>query len=79
MPRRLVGVLSAVGPLFLYAAARSILGYGTVGTGFYHDPTTDLGAYLQALPRTFSALFASAWLLTDETLSWFAPGSSKRR
>ena len=56
---RLVGVLPAVGPLFLYAAARAALGYGTAGTGFYRDPTTQLGTYLQALPRTFSAQLAS--------------------
>jgi hypothetical protein len=70
--RRLVGMLPALGPLLLYAAVRAVLGYGTAGTGFYRDPTTDLGTYLQALPRTFSALLASAWLLTDVTMPWFA-------
>jgi len=70
--RRLVGVLPALVPFLLYAAARAVLGYGTAGTGFYRDPTTDLGTYLQALPRTFCALLASAWLLTDVTMPWFA-------
>lgn len=68
--RRLIGLLPAVGPLLLYAAARAALGYGTAGTGFYRDPTTASGIYLQALPRTFSSLLASAWLGADVT----APG-----
>ena len=59
--RRVVGVLPAVGPLLVYAAVRGILGYGTAGTGFYRDPTTDVAAYIEALPRTCSALLASAW------------------
>jgi hypothetical protein len=70
--RRLTGVLPAVGPLLLYAAARAALGYGTAGTGFYRDPTTDPGTYLQALPRTFSALLASTWLGADVTAPWLA-------
>src|SRR5665213_489863 len=70
--RRVVGALPAVGPLLLYAGVRAILGYGTAGTGFYRDPTSDLGTYLQALPRAVSTLLGSAWLGTDATAPWFA-------
>ena len=70
--RRLIGLLPAAGPLLLYALARAALKYGTVGTGFYRDPTTDPGTYLRALPRTFSALFASAWLGADATAPWLS-------
>ena len=68
--RRLFGGLPAFGPLVVYAGARAALGYGTVGTGFYRDPTTELGTYLQALPRTLSALLASAWLGVDVFAPW---------
>jgi hypothetical protein len=70
--RRLIGMLPAVAPLLLYVALRGALGYGTVGLGFYRDPTTDPGTFLQALPRTFSALFASSWLGADMTSPWLA-------
>ncbi len=70
--RRLLGLLPALGPLLLYAAVRSALGYGAVGLGFYHDPTSDPGSYLQALPRTFSALFASSWLGVAVMSPWLA-------
>ena len=70
--RRLIGALPAALPLLLYALVRAALRYGTVGTGFYRDPTTDPGAYLQALPRTFSTLFASAWLGADVTAPWLS-------
>jgi hypothetical protein len=70
--RRLIGMLPAAGPLLLYALTRAGLRYGTVGTGFYRDPTTETGTYLRALPRTFSALFASAWLGADVTAPWLS-------
>jgi hypothetical protein len=70
--RRLIGMLPAVAPLLLYVGARAALGYGTAGLGFYRDPTTDPGTFLQALPRTFSALFASSWLGADVTSPWLA-------
>ena len=70
--RRFVGALPAVGPLLLYAGVRAVLGYGTAGTGFYRDPTTDLGAYLHALPRTLSALLVSAWLGAGVNVPWLA-------
>jgi hypothetical protein len=63
--RRVTGLLPAAVPLVVYAAARAALGYGTTGSGVYHDPTADLGAYLEALPRVIPTLIASAWLGTD--------------
>jgi hypothetical protein len=68
--RRLAGALPAVVPLLVYAVVRSVLGYGTAGTGFYRDPTSDLGTYLQALPRAVSTLLGSAWLGADATVPW---------
>jgi hypothetical protein len=41
--------------------------YGTAETGFYRDPTSHLGTYLEALPRTLSAQVASAWLGVNVT------------
>jgi hypothetical protein len=70
--RRLTGVLPAVVPFILYAAARAALGYGTVGSGFYREPTSDLGLYLQALPRAISALLAASWLGVSVTSPWLA-------
>jgi len=73
--RRLTGLLPVVVPFLLYAAVRAALGYGAVGSGFYRDPTADTGAYLQALPQAFSALFAAAWLGVDVTSPWLASGA----
>ena len=70
--RRVAGMLPAVGPLVLYSVVRAVLGYGTAGTGYYRDPTTDFGGYLQALPKTCSALLASAWLGAGVSAPWLA-------
>lgn len=73
--RRMTGVLPAVVPFLLYAAARAAFGYGAVGSGVYRDPTTDPGAYLQALPRAISTLLAAAWLSVDVSSPWLAASS----
>jgi hypothetical protein len=70
--RRLTGVLPAAVPFILYIVAHAALGYGAVASGFYRDPTANPGAYLQALPRTLSALLAAAWLGVDVTSPWLA-------
>ena len=73
--RRLTGALPAAVPFILYAVAHAALGYGATASGFYRDPTADLGAYLQAFPRAISVLLAAAWLDVDVTSSWLASGA----
>jgi hypothetical protein len=68
--RRVTGALPAAVPFVIYAAAHAALGYGAVGSGFYRDPIDNPTAYLQALPRAASTLFAAAWLGVDVTSSW---------
>jgi hypothetical protein len=68
--RRLTGALPAIVPFVLYVVVRAALGYGATASGFYRDPTTDSGAYAEALPRTFSSLFAAAWLGVDVMSPW---------
>ena len=70
--RRLAGLLPAALPFILYVVAHAALGYGAVASGFYRDPIANPGAYLQALPRTLSALLAAAWLGVDVTSPWLA-------
>lgn len=68
--RRITGALPAVVPLVLYAAARALLGYGAIASGFYRDPGSASGAYAEALPRAFSTLFGAVWVGVDVLSPW---------
>lgn len=69
---RVIGALPAIGPLLVYAVVHAVLGYGSAGSGFYRDPTTNFAFFLQILPQTVAALFASAWLNADVKAPWLA-------
>lgn len=67
--RRVVGLLPWALPTAIYLVIRSMLGYGTRSSGFYSDPTRDLGAYLESAPRRLLLLLSDAWFSLDgETL-----------
>jgi hypothetical protein len=74
LARRVLGVLPFAVPAAAYLAARSLLGFGASGAGFYHDPLHDPLGYLQAMPRRAGVLLASTWGGLDD-VSWaVAPG-----
>ncbi len=70
--RRLIGALPAVVPLAGYVVVRAALGYGARASGFYRDPVTAGGAFVEALPRVLSVLIAASWLGVDVISPWLA-------
>jgi hypothetical protein len=74
---RLIGALPAVVPLLIYAGIHAVLGYGSEGSGFYRDPSTNFAFYMQTLPRTLAALLASAWLNAQVNAPWLASGATQ--
>lgn len=75
--RRLIGALPAVLPLVVYAIVRAALGYGARASGFYRDPITAGGAYVDALPRVLSVLIGASWLGFDVTSPWLVSELSR--
>ncbi len=66
--RRLFGLLSFAVPAGVYLFARARLGYGTDGSGFYHDPFQHPLAFLLRVPRRLLTLLAEGWLTLDPDL-----------
>lgn len=64
--RRAVGMSPFALPVLVYLATRHSLHYGAFGTGYYHDPLRDFGAYASSVPRRFSLLFAMCWAGIDD-------------
>jgi hypothetical protein len=52
-------------PAVAYLVARSALGYGAVGSGFYADPLRDPVGFLRAAPWRMIALVSEGWLTLD--------------
>jgi hypothetical protein len=68
LARRALGLLPFVVPVLAYLVTRHKLHYGAFGTGYYHDPLRDFGAYASSAPRRFAVLFTTAWAGTDDRL-----------
>ncbi len=64
--RRALGTLPFAVPALAYLVTRHTLHYGAFGTGYYHDPLRDFGAYATSLPRRFAVLFTTAWAGIDD-------------
>ncbi|HLK38764.1 MAG TPA: hypothetical protein VKU41_18510 [Polyangiaceae bacterium] len=71
--RRAMGVAPFILPAAGYLWARSAMGYGARGAGFYHDPLSHFGEYVQSAPRRFAVLFDHAWLGLDDVAWGGAP------
>ena len=63
--RRVSGVLPFVAPTAGYLAVRAAGHYGTVGSGFYTDPSSDPVGFLRTAPWRLVALLADGWLTAD--------------
>ncbi len=63
--RRGLGMLPFALPTLLYMAVRSVLGYGSRGSGYYTDPLRDPVLFLSTAPRRFVTLLANGWLSLD--------------
>ena len=74
--RRALGIAPFAVPVLAYLATRHSLHYGAFGTGYYHDPLRDFGAYANGLPRRFAVLFSTAWAGVDDTI-WVKAASWK--
>jgi hypothetical protein len=72
--RRITGLACFVVPALAYLATRHALHYGAFGTGYYHDPLRDFGAYAAAVPRRLAVLFVTAWIGIDDRLWVEDPG-----
>jgi Dolichyl-phosphate-mannose-protein mannosyltransferase len=70
--RRSIGLAAFALPSVVYLATRHSLHYGAFGTGFYHDPLRDFGAYAESAPRRFSILLGTAWLGVDDRVWTYA-------
>jgi hypothetical protein len=64
--RRLLTVLPFALPAVTYLVVRSMLGYGSRGSGFYTDPLHDPVAFLWAAPKRLAILLIDAWLGLDQ-------------
>jgi len=62
---RALTVLSFAVPAAAYLVVRARLGYGTEGSGMYHDPLRDPVAFLQRMPRRLVTLLGEGWLTFD--------------
>jgi hypothetical protein len=67
--RRATGIACFAVPVLAYLATRHALHYGAFGTGYYHDPLRDFGAYAAAFPSRATVLFNSAWMGLDDGTS----------
>lgn len=63
--RRITGWAPFLVPALAYLVVRSVLGYGTTGSGFYSDPLRDPGAFLAGAPWHAVSLLATGWLTLD--------------
>jgi hypothetical protein len=63
-------------PTVAYLGVRAWLGYGTKASGFYSDPTSNLGQYLSTAPRRAIVLFLEAFFSFDTEVlvasTWWA-------
>lgn len=62
LARRALGLAPYALPTAAYLAARTLLGYGTRGSGFYADPLGEPLEYLRLAPWRALVLQAQAWL-----------------
>ncbi len=63
--RRVVGIVPFALPAAIYLIARSRLGYGVTGSGFYQDPLREPLAFLATAPWRVMALLSNVWLTYD--------------
>ncbi len=63
--RRAASLASFAVPAAAYLAVRSSLGYGTAGSGFYHDPLRSPLVFIVGAPRRFATLMVDAWTTID--------------
>jgi hypothetical protein len=66
--RRLSGLACFGVPALAYLVTRHALHYGAFGTGYYHDPLRDFGAYAASVPRRLAVLLITAWVGVDDRL-----------
>ncbi len=71
LARRASGLACFALPAAVYLALRHAGHYGAFGTGYYHDPLRDFGAYAGSFPGRVALLFATAWGALDER-AWLA-------
>lgn len=64
--KRLVRALPFALPAAVYLTARTLLGYGVYGSGFYQDPFRQPGLFFASAPHRLETLLADAWLTTDD-------------
>jgi hypothetical protein len=62
---RVTGWAPFLVPALAYLVVRGVLGYGTMGSGFYSDPLRDPGAFLAGAPWHAVSLLATGWLTVD--------------
>jgi hypothetical protein len=62
---RVLVLLSFAVPAATYLVVRAKLGYGTEGSGLYHDPFREPSAFFERLPRCLLTLLADGWLALD--------------
>lgn len=67
--RRVLGLLPFALPAVAYLVARTLLGYGALGSGFYSDPVRDPVDFFRSAPWRFASLVGNAWLGVD-TSTW---------
>ncbi len=63
--KRAASLASFAVPAAAYLATRVALGYGTAGSGFYHDPLRSPLVFLAGAPRRFATLMVDAWTTID--------------
>jgi len=73
--RRVLGLLPFALPAVGYLVARSQLGYGVVGSGFYSDPLRDPEAFLALAPWRVVALLLDGWLALGA--EFWNPGAAR--
>jgi hypothetical protein len=63
---RRIGCLAAFGlPAGAMLIAKSALGFGNFGSGFYRDPFVQTEAFFTGAPRRLARLLVDAWLASD--------------
>jgi len=72
--KRLAGIASFGAPASVYLFLRARLECGTLGSGFYTDPSREPWAYVTQIPRRAATLLLDAWLSLDhQTLTGSTP------